>query len=54
MKRVRIIGKGHASCFESLLKEWYDEGKFVDVFLTSKNFHDRDGDICPTIPANKR
>lgn len=33
-KRVRIVGKGHASCLERELWNWYRRGSFVDVFLT--------------------
>jgi len=32
-KQVRIVGKGHASCFERLLEEWYRSESFADVVL---------------------
>ena len=36
-KKVRIVGKGHASCYERLLEEWYREEKFIDVILKCSN-----------------
>lgn len=69
VKSVRLIGKGHASCYKDLLKEWYREERFIDVILTCSlafgngkpegeeglTCHGSDErDICRPIPANRR
>uniref|UniRef100_A0A0P4ZLW2 Zinc finger protein n=1 Tax=Daphnia magna TaxID=35525 RepID=A0A0P4ZLW2_9CRUS len=56
IKRVRIVGKGHASCFERLLLEWYRRESFVDVILTcvgSPENHLSDEAVARHIPANR-
>ena len=44
-KSVKIVGKGHASCFERLLQEWYDDELFVDVVLLCSEAQQRDGKV---------
>ena len=57
-KRIRIVGKGHATCYRRLLEEWYRQEVFTDVFLICNDNIERDssssGDTCRRIPANKR
>ena len=56
IKRVRIVGKGHSSCFERLLLEWYKRESFVDVILTCVGNPDnlKDGAAPHQISANRR
>lgn len=62
-KRIRIVGKGHAYCYEKLLEEWYREEKCVDVFITcsspgknidSSSLERESRDLCQQVPANRR
>ena len=47
-KQVRIVGKGHASCFERLLEEWYHSETFADVVLWCC----RDGEPGPRLGSD--
>lgn len=59
-KRVRIVGKGHSTCFGRVLEEWYRQEIFTDVVLTCDENIEHDshlsskGDTCRRIHANKR
>lgn len=56
-KRVKIVGKGHAFCFERELFNWYRRESFVDVFLTcigSPDDYIKDGRSLRQISANRR
>lgn len=57
MKRTRMVkvkGKGHGSCFERLLREWYLRESFSDVqFIWSEEDSD-DRESILKIAANRR
>ena len=58
-KQVRIVGKGHASCFERLLEEWYRSESFADVVLWCSDGEPEprpDSDLsgtCRSVAANR-
>ena len=51
---VKVKGKGHGSCFERLLREWYLRESFSDVqFIWSEEDSD-DRESILKIAANRR